>query len=154
MLLVPDAEGAARPALLRKLRGRQSWIGPPQPWATVRTSYRRALRARDLHSENDEPVDTELHLAALVVTSDPAALEDLRRRVLAPFDNLRPATAERLVETLREWLLHLGHRDAVAAALHVHPQTVRYRMTQIRDLFGPTLDDPQTIQNLTIALVS
>ncbi len=154
VLLVPDAEGAARPALMRRLRGRQSWIGPPQPWTTVRTSYRRALRARtlDLPADPDEPLDTELHLAALVVTSDPAALADLRQRVLAPLDSLRPATAERLVETLREWLLHLGRRDDVAAALHVHPQTVRYRMGQLRDLFGPRLDDPQTVRDLIVAL--
>ena len=154
VLLVPDAEGAARAALLRRLRGRQSWIGPPQPWASVRTSYRRALRARllDLPANPDEPLDTEHHLAALVVTSDPAALADLRQRVLAPLDSLRPATAERLVETLREWLLHLGRRDDVAAALHVHPQTVRYRMGQLRDLFGPGLEDPQTIRDLIVAL--
>jgi hypothetical protein len=152
VLLVPDAEGAARPALLRRLRGHQSWIGPPQSWASVRTSYRRALRARALDLPTMEPVDTELHLAALVVTSDPEALADLRQRVLAPLDSLRPATAERLIETLREWLLHLGRRDEVAAALHVHPQTVRYRMGQLRGLYGPALDNPETIRDLTIAL--
>ncbi|GAA1568962.1 helix-turn-helix domain-containing protein [Kribbella sancticallisti] len=154
VLLVPDAEGSARSALLQSLRRHQAWVGPPQPWTTVRTSYLRVIRARrlGLSDSPDAPIDTERHLAALVVTSDPAALHDLRRRVLSPFDTLRPATAERLTETLRGWLLHLGHRDAVAAALHVHPQTVRYRMTQIRDLFGATLDDPRTIQDLTIAL--
>lgn len=72
--------------------------------------------------------------------------------MLAPFEALRPATAERLAETLREWLLHLGRRDEVAAALHVHPQTVRYRMGQLRDLYGARLDDPQTVLDLTIAL--
>jgi DNA-binding PucR family transcriptional regulator len=29
----------------------------------------------------------------------------------------------------------------VARAIHVHPQTVRYRLNQLRDLFG---DDPDT----------
>jgi DNA-binding PucR family transcriptional regulator len=74
--------------------------------------------------------------------------------VLAPLAALRPATAERLTETLREWLLHLGRRDEVAAALHVHPQTVRYRMGQIRDLYGARLDDPTTVLALTIALAT
>jgi hypothetical protein len=156
VLLVPNADGPARPALLRSLRGRQAWVGPAQPWTTVRTSYRRAVRARKLRlsAEPDAPVDTERHLTALVVTSDPAALDDLRQRVLSPFATLRPATAERLIQTLREWLLHLGRRDDVAVALHVHPQTVRYRMGQIRDLFGDRLDDPQTVLELTIALAS
>ena len=49
---------------------------------------------------------------------------------------LRPATRERLEETLRSWLLHQGRRDAVAADLHIHAQTVRYRMGQVRALYG------------------
>lgn len=154
VLLVPDADGSARSALLRNLRGYQAWVGPTQSWTTARTSYLRALRARQLQltAEADAPVDTERHLTTFVVTSDSAALDDLRRQVLAPFEALRPATAERLEETLREWLLHLGRRDEVAAALHVHPQTVRYRMGQLRDLYGARLDDPQTVLDLTIAL--
>lgn len=159
VLLVPDADGPGRVALLRSLRGRQAWVGPSQPWTMARTSYLRVLRARRLRlpaesDAPDAPVDTDRHLAALVVAADPAALEDLRRRVLAPFATLRPATADRLAETLREWLLHLGRRDDVAAAMHVHPQTVRYRMGQVRQLFGPLLDDPQTIHALTIALTT
>ncbi|WP_328992821.1 helix-turn-helix domain-containing protein [Kribbella sp. NBC_01245] len=156
VLLVPDADGPGRVALLRSLRGRQAWVGPSQPWTMARTSYLRVLRARRLRLpvESDAPVDTDRHLAALVVAADPAALEDLRRRVLAPFATLRPATADRLTETLREWLLHLGRRDDVAAAMHVHPQTVRYRMGQIRELFGNRLEDPQTILALTIALTT
>lgn len=154
VLLVADADGSARATLLRNLRGRQATVGPAQPWTTVRTSYLRALQARSLRltADADAAVDTESHLATLVVTSDPTALEDLRRQVLAPLKDLRPATADRLTETLREWLLHLGRRDDVAAALHIHPQTVRYRMTQLRQLYGPRLDDPQTVLDLTIAL--
>jgi hypothetical protein len=154
VLLVPDAEGAARGALLRTLRGHQAHVGPPREWGLVRASYLRVLRARrlDLPTEGDSPVDTERHLTSLVVASDPAALADLRRQVLAPFDAVRPATAERLVETLRAWLLHQGRRDDVANVLHVHPQTVRYRMGQVRDLFGDRLNDPATVLALTVAL--
>ncbi len=156
VLLVPDADGAARGALLRSLRGRQAWVGPARSWTTVRTSYLRVLRARrlGLPADGDAPVDTERHLADLVVAADPAALADLRQLTLAPFAALRPATAERLSQTLREWLLHLGRRDDVAAALRVHPQTVRYRMGQIRELFGDRLDDPRTVMALTIALTA
>ncbi len=65
---------------------------------------------------------------------------------------LRPSTAANLADTLRSWLLHQGHRDAVAADLFVHAQTVRYRMTQLRELYGDALDDPRTILELTVAL--
>jgi len=154
VLLVPDAEGAARGALLRTLGGHQAQVGPPREWTLVRASYLRVLRARrlDLPTRGDAPVDTERYLTSLVVASDPTALADLRRQVLAPFEAVRPATADRLVETLREWLLHQGRRDDVANVLHVHPQTVRYRMGQIRDLFGDRLNDPDVVLALTVAL--
>jgi hypothetical protein len=154
VLLVPDVEGAARGALLRTLRGHHAHVGPPRPWTFVRASYLRVLRARrlELPSEGDSAVDTERHLTSLVVASDPAALADLRRQVLAPFDGLRPATAERLLETLREWLLHQGRREDVASVLHVHPQTVRYRMGQVREVLGDRLNDPEVVLALTVAL--
>ena len=58
--------------------------------------------------------------------------------------------AERLCS--RFGLLHQGQRDAVAADLFVHAQTVRYRMTQIRELYGDRLNDPQTVLELIVAL--
>ncbi len=96
--------------------------------------------------------DSEEHLAALVLTADPSALADLRERALAPLAGMRPSTAEKLVETLRSWLLHQGKRDAVAEDLFVHAQTVRYRMGQLREVFGDDLDDAQHILELTLAL--
>ena len=56
------------------------------------------------------------------------------------------------METLRAWLLHHGRREQIAAALFVHPQTVRYRMGQLRELYGKRLEDPRTVLELTIAL--
>ncbi len=97
-------------------------------------------------------VDTEEVLPELLVAADPAALADLRVRALAPLADLRPAVAARLTETLRAWLLHRGRRDEAAAALFVHPQTVRYRMGQVRELFGDSLDDPRVTLELTLAL--
>jgi DNA-binding PucR family transcriptional regulator len=57
-----------------------------------------------------------------------------------------------LEETLRSWLLHHGRRELIAGHLFVHPQTVRYRMTQLRELFGDRLDDPEEVLRLTVAL--
>jgi hypothetical protein len=154
LLLVPDVDGAGRRHLLRVLAGRHAVVGPPRPWARARASYDRAVRAVPLAAAmpNGSPVDTEEHLAELIVTADPDALHDLRTRALAPLDGLRPATRERLEETLRSWLLRQGRRDAVAADLHVHAQTVRYRMSQLRELYGDRLDDPATVFDLLLAL--
>lgn len=148
VLLIPDAHDKRRATLLRAVRDRAGLVGPARPWLDVRASYDRALRAYQLGLTGD----TEVHLPRLVLTADPDALGDLRRAVLAPLDELRPAAAAKLRETLRAWLLHQGRRDEVAAALFVHPQTIRYRMNQLRDLFGDRLEDPDSVLALTIAL--
>jgi hypothetical protein len=148
LLLVPDAHGRRRAALLRTLSDRGSIAGPARPWLEVRASYDRALRARALGVEGD----TDAHLTRLVLDADPEALADLRARALAPLATLRPATAEKLTDTLRSWLLHHGRREEIAASLFVHPQTVRYRMGQLRELYGERLDDPATVLELTLAL--
>jgi hypothetical protein len=148
LLLVPDVHGRRRGALLRAIAGRGAIAGPARPWLEVRGSYERALRARTLGVVDD----TEAHLSQLVLCADPDALADLRAQVLAPLEGLRPGSAEKLADTLRSWLLHHGRRDDVAEELFVHPQTVRYRMNQLRDLYGDRLDDPSTVLALTIAL--
>ncbi|MBM9458551.1 helix-turn-helix domain-containing protein [Nocardioides sp. zg-536] len=148
LLLVPDAHDSRRAALLRVVRDTDCLVGPPRPWLEARASYDRALRARALGLSGD----TEEHLPLLVLTADESALADLRRRALAPLAELRPSSAEKLRETLRCWLLHQGRRDDVAAAMFVHPQTIRYRMNQLRELFGDALDDPDTVLALTLAL--
>ncbi|MDP5184901.1 helix-turn-helix domain-containing protein [Blastococcus sp. BMG 814] len=154
VLLVPDADGAARGALLRGLAGRRAVVGPARAWWGVQASYGRALRALRLGvaEEDDAPLDTDARLAELVLRADEEALADLRARVLAPLQEVGETAREKLTETLRCWLLHHGRRDQVAAALYVHPQTVRYRMTQLRELYGPGLEDPQAVLELTIAL--
>jgi hypothetical protein len=154
VLLVPDADGRSRPALLRSLDGRDAVVGPPRPWNDAQASYARAVRALQLGlaAEGSEPLDTERRLADLVLRADGAALADLRARVLEPLDDLTPGAREKLVETLRAWLLHHGRREQIAAALFVHPQTVRYRMGQLREHYGKRLEDPQTVLELTVAL--
>lgn len=149
--LVPDADGPARSALLAMLGGRRAVVGPSRPWHSARSSFQRAQRARHL-GHGGELVDTDEHLTELVLEADPEAADDLRRRALAPLLAAGPKSFERLAETLRSWLLHQGRREAVAAELFVHPQTVRYRMNQIREAYGESLNDPQVILELTVAL--
>jgi hypothetical protein len=152
-VLVPDADGSARTAMLAALSDRTAVVGPSRPWPAVRASYLRAVRARQLAGA-PRVVDTDEHLVELVLGADADALEDLRRRALAPLLELGPSTAERLTETLRSWLLNQGRRDAIATELFVHPQTVRYRLNQIRQLYGDRLNDPDMILELTVALGS
>jgi len=150
-LLVPGTGSAtARRTLLRGLEGTDAVVGPSTPWLEASGSYRRALSCAALGIEG--LVDSDDHLAALVLAADADARADLRARVLAPLADLRPSTAEKLTDTLRSWLLHHGRRDAVAEELFVHAQTVRYRVGQLREVYGDRLEDPAFVLDATLAL--
>jgi DNA-binding PucR family transcriptional regulator len=110
----------------------------------------QALRLK--HLLPDDPLFVDEHLDAMLVHRDDRLLAALRRQYLAPLAGLRESTRDRLCETLTSWLLNLGNRKAVAEQLHIHPQTVRYRLSRLRELFGPALDDPATRAALLLAL--
>lgn len=150
-LLVPSTGSAtARRTLLRALRGTDAVVGPSVTWLDASASHRRALRCTTLGVEG--LVDSDDHLASLLLAADADARADLRARVLAPLADLRPSTAEKLTDTLRSWLLHHGRRDAVAEELFVHAQTVRYRVGQLREIYGDRLEDPAFVLDATLAL--
>ena len=71
---------------------------------------------------------------------------------LAPLQRLRPAQRDRLAGTLLVWLQHGCNANEVAGRLRVHPQTVRYRMQQLRELYADDLEDPATVLRLVLAL--
>ncbi|MEZ0050219.1 hypothetical protein ABIA30_001209 [Mycobacterium sp. MAA66] len=152
VLLLADLGGRSRESVLQSIEIPGVVLGPERPWAHGGQSVRRALRAVELLGGTTALIDTEEHLIELVLHADADALADLRARALAPLDGLRETAREKLVETLRAWLLHQGRRDDIAASLYVHPQTVRYRLGQLRELYGDALQDPRRIQELTIAL--
>lgn len=149
LLLVPDMHTRRRTVLVRVLAGYEAVIGPARPWVEVRRSVRRVLAALRVGLSS---VDTEEHLAELVRNADAEALEDLRARVLGPLADVRPASRDKLVETLRSWLRHQGRREDVATELFVHPQTVRYRIGQLRELYGDRLVDPEFVRDAIVAL--
>ena len=120
------------------------------PWLEVAGVAPPGLRCAALGV--DGLVDSDDHLAALVLGRRRRRPADLRAQVLAPLADLRPSTAEKLTETLRSWLLNQGRRDAVAEELFVHAQTVRYRVQQLRELYGDRLEDPAFVLDATLAL--
>lgn len=152
VLLVPDLRTSDRARARKALTGMGACLGPARPWRQVRSSMQRAVRGAALRRSPQEFIDTDERLADLVLTADPEAHADLRRRALAPLDDVRESTRTVLIATLRSWLLHQGRRADVADDLHVHPQTVRYRMGLIRDRFGDALDDPAVVLALVLAL--
>jgi PucR C-terminal helix-turn-helix domain len=131
-------------------------IGPTVPWHEAASSLRRAAAAFRLATAGGVGggplVIAEEHLATLLLAADRALAADLAASRLAPLAQLADGPRARLTETLRAWLDRPGQVQAVAAELGVHPQTVRYRLRQLRELFGTRLEDPEARFELSLAL--
>ena len=152
--VVPDPIGR-REQLRTALEGMDCVVGVSMPVDTLARSVelaQLALRMRAAGVLNGDPVFVDDHLDTLIVHRDPRLLSFLRAQVLAPLDDLPNGSRERLTETLVSWLRHHGDRVAVAADLHVHPQTVSYRLGRLRDLFGARLEDPRERSRMLLAL--
>jgi hypothetical protein len=155
---VPDPEGPGRRQELEAgLAGVPAVLGPTVP---VMRAYHSLGRARTAHRlvvdgvvRGEELVVADEHLATLILHGgDRALATDFATRALAPLAELPPGAAAKLTETLRAWLDHPGQVQRVAHLLDVHPQTVRYRLAQLRELFGAALEDPERRFELGLAL--
>jgi PucR C-terminal helix-turn-helix domain len=141
LALVPDPDAPGRRAeVARAFRGAAA-LGPSVPWRDAARSARRADATLRVVAA-DGLVYAEDHLTTLLLEHDPSLIAELAERRLAPLAGATPAQRERMLETLGAWLEHQGGVPEVARAIHVHPQTVRYRLNQLRERFGDDLDDP------------
>ncbi|WP_232664001.1 PucR family transcriptional regulator [Pseudonocardia sp. TRM90224] len=144
-----------RQQVVAALNGVPAVIGLPVSPDRLPASMRIAETAARLQHDGviaGDPLVADEHLDAIIVHRDAWLLDTLRREVLRPLAGTSAGSRERLSETLVSWLWHMGDRRAVAAQLHVHPQTVRYRLAKLHELFGESLDDPATRARLVLAL--
>lgn len=156
-LVLPDPAAPGLEAELERAVGDQvAALGPTVPprdahrslgWArlALRLVQRGALPA-------ERPVRVERHLGQVILLQDEALAAELVHRRLAPLDALPVAERERLLDTLEAWLAFQRHTPAIAQALHVHPQTVRYRIGKLRDLLGGGLESSEGRFELELAV--
>jgi len=156
VVLIPDPDAPRRRRRIEAaVEQHPVALGPTVEWGASATSVRRAIAAHRLVAADAAEgtlIVADDHLAALLIAADPRLAADLAATRLAPLDELAEGPRVRLRETLAAWLDRPGQVQAVAAALDVHPQTVRYRVRQLRDLFGERLEDPDARFELSLAL--
>lgn len=74
------------------------------------------------------------------------------RRAASLLDPLRDH--DHLLTTLRCWFAADANNGATALELHLHRNTLRYRLNRIEELLGLTLASPRAITNVQLALVA
>jgi hypothetical protein len=157
-LIVPDPDQPGRVrALTTGLAGVRAAVGPELDPTEALKSFRWARETLSLARRGLLPGTGSLvwcrdHLATLAVFRDENLLGVLAERRLAPLAGLRDGQRQLLTETLLVWLSLDKSATDTAVALHVHPQTVRYRLRQLDRLFGPALRDPRLRFEFEVAL--
>ena len=153
--LITDPDGPGRRALIERAverSGARAGLGTTVDWTQARISFARARAALDLTDHAPGLIAAAEHAGDLLLHSDRMLATELAQQWLSPLEGLSPGSRARLTETLTVWLAEQGRLGQVANRLEIHPQTARYRLGRLRELFGDALDDPDSRFWLEMAL--
>lgn len=120
--------------------------------AEARHACRIALRSR---KRNDTPVVTHADVASyslLFALQDEAVAAAFRSRVLGTVATYDEQRGTDLLHTLDVFLSSTGQWKVAAEKLHVHVNTLRYRLARIEELTGRRLSDMNDRVDLFLAL--
>ena len=155
--IVADPAGPGRRGeLSRATRGVPAALGPPGDRRSLAVSWRlarlglAAFEAGTIGTRGLLLADERL--LELLPLEAPAVLARISARRLAPLAGLTPKARTRMAETALAFIRHRGNAPAMAAAMGVHPQTARYRLARLRELYGGELEDPDARLELELAL--
>lgn len=159
-VLLPDPEGPGRAEALERAADEVTIaVGPTVPPANAAESWNLALALlRSRPATGDSPrarsglLRVDNNLATLLLFESRELAGRIGARRLAALADLTPKARARMRETALAHLRHDGNAVAMAAEMHVHPQTARYRIARLRELLGEQLDDPDARFELQLAL--
>src|SRR6476646_10844110 len=156
-ILLPDPEGPGRLDQLHRAAGKATTAAGPStdPLGAARSWQlaKSLLRATATGAvEGGALLRAEDHLADLLLAENPHLISLLTTQRLAPLADLTPKAQERMRRTTHAYVRHHGNAVAMANELGVHPQSARYRITRLRELFGDDLNNPDKRFELELAL--
>jgi hypothetical protein len=89
---------------------------------------------------------------AVLLASAPDQAAGVAAAVLGPVLSLQPEDRKVLLETARTWLAAEGSTSTAAQQLHLHRNTVRYRLLRLEELTGRDLAKPSEAAEVLVAL--
>ncbi|MEU9842621.1 helix-turn-helix domain-containing protein [Actinomadura sp. NPDC048032] len=127
------------------LQGMRFAVGIRVDVAEATQSLHTAEQALSLLRQGTFPstdhVRCDDHLSTLLLLNNEHLTRRLVEHHMAALERLEPEPRRRLFEILLAWL-STGSQAQAATPLHLQPQTVRYRMRRLDELFGDKLRDP------------
>ena len=97
-------------------------------------------------------IRVETYLPELLLARSPRLADRLRDRVIGPLRRYDRERSADLVETLQAFLASGLDRRAAAEQLHVHPNTLNYRLRRIEELTGIQLGEPNDLMLVALAM--
>jgi len=156
-IAVPDANGPGRLKQLRDAIGdRPAALGgdvPPQRLGESWSLAKIALRASESGTvPSPGLLLADEHLVDLALFNSRDLIARLRERTVKPLADLTPKARLRMSETALAYIEHRGNAAEMARFLEIHPQTARYRIGKLREIFGDQLDRPAERLALELSL--
>jgi hypothetical protein len=134
-------------------RGRVA-LGTPAPRAELAAALDDMRLLIDLagRAGMEGPVEAEAFVLELLLARAPDLADRLTERVLGPIDAYAERRSSGLLETLEAFLACELDRRRTARQLHVHPNTLDYRLRRIAELTGLEPGRPRDLVLLELAL--
>jgi putative transposase len=127
-------------------------VGPASGPAGLHRGFATAQRVLRATAPTESGVHSLDSLGWRVgVPSDPELSEFLRARYLDPLHGGRGSSAP-VADAVRTYLEHDRSIPRAAAAMHVHVNTLRYRLARFEELTGRSLSDTDTVIEVSWAL--
>lgn len=153
--LIPEPrDHARREQLLQAFAEIRSGLGTAAgPHMTFQSyAHSRAMLALADETGSAGLLAADDHRSVLIARSDRLLAERILADRLAPLGEETAGSRARLEATLLAWLRNDGSVSGAAGELHIHEQTLRYRLNKLRELLGDLLDDPEVRYELEFCL--
>ncbi len=120
--------------------------------ASVRADVDRVLDSAERHPDSFPAVTSLAEARTTVLLDEIVTMVGADERLVDPRVRQLQARDPMLTHTLRVYLDEFGDVTSAAQQLHVHPNTVRYRIRRIETILTSSLADPDVRLLLSLAL--
>ena len=88
----------------------------------------------------------------LLLARSPRVAAALRERVLGPLGSKQDRSRGDLLHTVATYVALGKDRRQTSERLHIHPNSLDYRLRRARELTGLNLDNPEDLATMVLAL--
>ncbi len=117
-------------------------------------SIRRRRPSGSCSNNRKNSIETYENLGAYSVLLGVRSISELESFAVETLGRLMKHDSERnvdLLHTLTVYLMEKGSHEDIARKLHIHVNTLKYRLQKIQELLGISLDDPEERFNVQLA---